>query len=86
MERITDHVRHAVHVEFERQRDQALHFFGGVAGPLRDQFHHGRRKIGIGVHGHALERQDAADHDEDRQHQHQEPLAQRELDDAMDHS
>ena len=86
MDRIDDHARHAVHLEFERQRDQPLHFLGGMAGPLRDEFDLRRRKIGIGIHRHALERQDPADRDETGQHQHQEPLAQRGLDDAMDHA
>ena len=78
-------MRNAVHLEFERKRDQAFHFLGGVAGPLRDEFDLGRGEVGIGVHRHALERQDAADRDETGQHQHQEPLAQRSLDDSMDH-
>ncbi len=80
-----DHVRHAVHLQFERQRNQAFHFLGGMIGPLRDDFDLRRREVGIGVHRHALERQDSADRDETSQHQHQEPLAQRSLDDSMDH-
>ena len=47
-------VRRAIHRQFERQRGQPLHFFGGMARPLRDQFDHGRRKIRISVHRHAL--------------------------------
>ena len=80
------HVRHAVHLQFERKRDQAFDLFGGVAGPLRDEFDLRRRKVGIGIHRHALERDDASDHDEARQHQHQESLTKRSLYDSMDHS
>ncbi len=80
-----DHARDAVHLQFERQRNQAFHFLGGVAGPLRDEFDLRRSEVGVGVHRHALERQDSADCDETSQHQHQKPLAQRSLDDAMNH-
>ncbi len=81
-----DHqVRGAVHGQLERQRGEALDFLGGVAGPLGDEFHHGRRKVGIGVHRHAAEGNRAGDDDEHREHQHDEALLQRKLDDAMDH-
>ena len=78
-------VRRAVHGQFERERGEALDFFGGVAGPLGDQLDHGRRKIGIGVDGHALEGNGAGDDQQHGDHQHQEALPQSELDDAMDH-
>ena len=45
-----------------------------------------RRKIGIGVHRHPLERDDSPDGDEPGQHQHEEALPQCRLDDSMDHS
>ena len=80
------HVGNAVHLEFKRKRDQPFDFFGGMVGPLRDDFDLRRREVGIGVHGHALKGQDAADRDESGQHQHQEPLPQRRLDDSVDHS
>jgi hypothetical protein len=37
-----DHFRHAIHFDFDRERDKPLDFFRGVAGPLRNDFHHGR--------------------------------------------
>ncbi len=86
MERITTRCGTPFISDFEGQSDQPFDFFGGMAGPLGDDFDHGRREIRIGVHGHALERDDACDHHESGQHQHQEPLAQSELDNAMNHS
>src|ERR1700687_1057952 len=56
-----------------------------MAGPLRYDCHHGRRKIGIRVDGHALEGNGTSHDDQDGEHQHDEALLQRELDDAMDH-
>jgi hypothetical protein len=44
------------------------------------------RKIRVGIHGHALKRNDAADGDEPGQHQHEKSLPQCRLDDSMDHS
>ena len=67
-------VRRAVHREFERQSGEALDFFGGVAGPLRDQLDHRWRKVGIGVDRHALEGDRAGDDDQQREHQHDEAL------------
>ncbi len=81
-----DHVGHAVHLEFERKGDEALDFFGGVTGPLGDDFDLRGREVGIGVHRHALEREDPADGDESGEHQDQEPLPQSRLDDSMNHS
>ncbi len=81
-----DHVRNAIHLQFDGKRDQAFDFLGSVAGPLRDEFDLRRREVGIGVHRHAPERDDAGDHHEARQHQHQEALTQRRLYDSMDHS
>ena len=57
-----------------------------MVGPLGDDLDLRRREIGIRVYGHALKRNDSADRDEDGQHEHQEPLPQRRLDDSMDHS
>ncbi len=48
--------RNAVHFDFERNGDQPLHFLGGVAGPLRDDFHVRRRKIRVGVDRQVLKR------------------------------
>ena len=85
MERITCRLRRAIHGQFERKSGEALDFFGGVAGPLRDELDHGRRKIGISVDGHARKETAPAITIKDRDHQHEEALAQGELDDVMDH-
>jgi hypothetical protein len=52
---------------------------------LRDELHHGWRKIGIGVDRHALEGNRARDDDEHCDHQDDKALLQRKLDDAVDH-
>src|SRR5450755_3657035 len=57
-----------------------------MVGPLRDDFNLRRRQVGIGVHGHPLKRQDSADRNESGQHQHEEFLTQRRLDDSVNHS
>src|ERR1700691_5068079 len=57
-----------------------------MVGPLRDDLHLRRRKVGIGIHGHALKGEDSADRDESGQHQHEKSLTQRGLDDSVDHS
>src|SRR5487761_194721 len=78
----TDHaqIRNAVHLDFERNGNQALDFLRRVAGPLRDEFHHRRRKIGVRVPRHALKRNRAANDERDDEKENQKPLAQGELD------
>jgi hypothetical protein len=56
-----------------------------VSGPLGYKLDHRRRKIGIGVHGHALEGNGAGNDDEHGDHHHQEALLERELNYAMNH-
>src|SRR5580692_1707286 len=78
-------VRRAVHGQLERKSGEALDFFGGMAGPLGDELNHGRRKIGIGVDGHAAERFGSGDDHQQGDDQDEEALAQGELDYVMDH-
>src|ERR1700730_2882912 len=78
-------LRRPVHGQFERQGGEPLHFFRGMAPPLRNQFDDGRRQIRIGVHRHALKRHGAGDHDQYGEKQHHEALLERELYDAMDY-
>ena len=78
-------VRRAVHGELERKSSEALDFFGSMARPLGDQLDHGRRKIRIGVDGHAAERFGAGNDDQQRDDNYEEALAQGELDNVMDH-
>ena len=42
-------LRDAVHLHFQRNGDQPLHFLRRMAGPLRDDFDVRRRQVGIGV-------------------------------------
>jgi hypothetical protein len=78
-------VGRAVHGQFEGQGGEAFDFFRGMAGPLGDELDHGRRKIGIGINGHALKRNGARDDDEHGNHHHQEALLESKLDNAMNH-
>ena len=54
--------------------------------PLRNDLDLRGRKVGIGVHRHALKRQDSPNCDEPGQHQYEEPLPQRRLDYSVNHS
>ena len=71
------HARRAVDAAFHRHGDQPLHFLGGMARPLGDQFHHGRRKIGIGVHRKPVERADAQAQKQGGHQEDQQRLVQR---------
>ena len=54
MERITTMCGTPFISKFKRKRDQAFDFFGGMVGPLGDDFDLRRREIGIGIHRHPL--------------------------------
>ncbi len=66
-------------------RYQPLDFLGRVTRPLRNDLHHRRRQVRIGVHGHTLEGKSARYDDEQYQHQDQETLAEGELNEMMNH-
>ena len=61
---MTDKFRNAVHLHFRGNSYQAFHFFCRVTGPLGDDLHHRRRKIGVGVHRHVVERDGSGHSDE----------------------
>src|SRR5215469_5353854 len=79
-------MRQAVHFHFQGQRDQTLHLFGGVARPLRDQLHHGRREVRIGIYGHAVKGDSSPNRDHRRKYQHQKALSQGSLNNLMNHA
>src|SRR5579875_101313 len=78
--------RNAVHFHFNGDGDEPLDFFGGVARPLRDDFHHRRREIRISIHRHALEGNGSADDQSNDQKQNQKTLTKSELNHAMNHA
>ena len=52
---------HAVQFYFERNRDLLFDFFGGVAGPLRDDLRVGVGNVGVGFDRQIVKRNDAPD-------------------------
>ena len=86
MERSDSSARNAVHLDFDRNGDQALDFLGGVAGPLRDEFDVRRRKIRIGVDGQLLEGPRAPAHQGQGGDDDQEGLLEGEGDESGDHT
>src|SRR5262245_42534072 len=78
-------MRRAVHGELERQSGETLDLFGGVPGPLRDEFDHRGREVRVSIHRHLAKRPCARDHHEHSDHENQKTLAKREMYDAMDH-
>ena len=70
------HARDAVHADFHGYGDKAFHLFGGVAGPLGDELHHGRREIGIGIHRQAVQGARAGADQHERHEDDEKALAQ----------
>jgi hypothetical protein len=66
----------AVHLDLERDSDEALDVLGVVAGPLRDDLGARRREVGIRVDGQALKRQDAPHRDHEHADNHDGALRQ----------
>ena len=58
------HFGHAVHFDFDRNSDETLDFFSSVTRPLGNDFDHRRRKVGVGIHRHVVERNHSTDGDE----------------------
>ncbi len=79
------HLRDAVHLHLGGHGDQPLHLLGRVTGPLRDDLHHRRRQVRIGIDGHVRERDSSADGEEHHHHEDEESLPECELNDAVDH-
>jgi hypothetical protein len=70
-------------IHFDGNGDQPLHFLGGMPGPLGDDLDDGRRQIGIGIHGQALQRANARADQHERHHADEKALAQRRRDDPV---
>src|ERR1700676_5008638 len=73
-------LRNPVQGDFERNRDLLFDFFGGVAGPLRDDLRVGVGDVGIGLDGQIAKRDDAPDEQHPRHAECQDAGAQREID------
>ena len=76
--------RQPIHLQLDRRRDQPLHLFGRMTGPLRDDLHHRRREIGVRVYRQSLERPEPDHGDRQRADRDEQPLPQRHGDDAVD--
>ncbi len=73
-----------VQTQLHRHRDQPLHFLRRMSRPLRDDVHHRRRQVGIGVHRQGVVGPHTGRSQAQRQQHHQHALLQREGDDAVD--
>ena len=78
-------LRDAVHLDLERNRDEALDLLGRMARPLRHDLHPRRRQIRIGVDRQVLKRDDAPDRQAQHRHDDDESLREREGNNAVDH-
>src|ERR1700688_1962034 len=78
-------VRDAVHHDFDWNGDLLFHFFGGVAGPLRDHLHVVVGDIGVSFHWQIVERDGAPNEKKYRGRQHQEPVLESEVDQPPNH-
>ena len=74
-----------VEFDFERDCDLLFDFFGGVAGPLRDDLRVGVGDVGIGFDGQGVERNDAPNKKDEGRAQDHEAVAKREVDKRTDH-
>ena len=78
-------VRQAVHHDFQRNRHLLFDLFGGAAGPLRDDVHVVVGHVRISLDGQRAEGQDAPREQHARQAQNEEPLAERKIDESLNH-
>ena len=78
-------VRQAVHDDLDGNGDLLLDFFGGVAGPLRDDLDVVVGDVGIGFHRQVVERDRAPNQQQQRDRQHQKTIIERVIDECADH-
>ena len=76
------HVRDAVQLLLDLDRDVPFDFLGRVTGPERDDVDLDVRDVGIGLDGQPGERRDASRGQEECERQRDEPLVERERDHA----
>ena len=69
----------------DRNGDLLLDFFGGAAGPLRDDLDVVVGYVGIRFHRQIVERDHAPDHQQDGRRQNQEAVVQGEIDERANH-
>ncbi len=65
----------AVEFDFQGNGDLLFDFFGGVAGPLRDDLRVGVGDVGIGLDGQGVERDDAPDEEDERAPEYKQAVA-----------
>jgi len=70
------HVRDARHADFERYCYLLLDFFGGAAGPLRDDVDVVVGDVGIGFHGKIVKGDAAPDEQQNRNDKDDEAIVE----------
>ena len=75
----------AVHDDFEGNRNLLFDLLGRNSRPLGNDLNVVVGDIGIGLNGQALERDDTGGKKDDGQRQHEQAVAQGEIDDAANH-
>ncbi len=76
---------HAGEPYLERDRGVALHLLRAQARRLRDDLHHRRHRIGIGLHRQLPEGDQARDEEDEREEDDERAVLEREADQALDH-
>src|SRR5215469_8345041 len=74
-----------VHHDFDGDGDLLFHFFGGAAGPLRDDLDVVVGDVGVCLDRQSAEGNDAPDEQEQGNHQNKEPAVQGEIDEVANH-
>ena len=78
-------LRDAAHFHFDRNRDEPLDFFGGVARPLGDDLHVRRGEVRISVDRQIPKSEYPPNHEGERRQHHQEALFEGEVHEPGDH-
>ena len=79
-------VRNAVHHDFDGNGDLLLHFFGGAAGPLRDDLNVVVGHVGIGFDRQIVKRNRAPDQQQQGRREDQKAVIEGEIDERPNHS
>src|SRR5579871_6371724 len=81
-----DHLRYAVHRDFERNRDLLLDLFRRDSRPLGDYLYIVISDVGIGLDREALKGNDSAGEKDQGEGQYQQAIVESEVNDTSNHS
>src|SRR5580692_1284640 len=79
------HMRDAVQLYFERNRDLLLDLLRRMSRPLRDDLGVGVGDVGVSFDWQIMKRNNAPDKQDESQAQHQDSVAQSEIDEQPNH-